>query len=376
MKPNCFNSYMVSDVATLCENYKKIQQYVGPNKKVVPILKANAYGFGDVEAAKALIPLGADLIAVAMVNEAVKLRENGIDIPLLVLGGVSPNNLPYAVEYGIQTIVYTEENAAAIDAEAAKQGKIADVQIKLDTGMHRVGITPGAKLDKFLTFLKTLKNINVVGAFTHFATAETVDDPFTLEQYERFKEGIAQIKADGSFNLKYIHCQNTGATYWLKDDICTHARPGAMLYGYCRMTDGSRPMPVKETMSVHAYITAINEIPVGESVGYGRYFMPDKPARVATVGMGYGDGLFRPHALGGGPVYVNETLTKYVGVCMDQLFVDVTDIDCKVGDEITVFGRTKGGQLLSAFDVADSCGQIYQIFVSVNTARVGKVFKY
>ncbi|MBR5902697.1 MAG: alanine racemase, partial [Clostridia bacterium] len=78
----------------------------------------------------------------------------------------------------------------------------------------------------------------------------------------------------------------------------------------------------------------------------------------------------------GGPVYVNETLTKYVGVCMDQLFVDVTDIDCKVGDEITVFGRTKGGQLLSAFDVADSCGQIYQIFVSVNTARVGKVFKY
>ena len=212
MKPNCFNSYMVSDVATLCENYKNIQQYVGPNKKVVPILKANAYGFGDVEAAKALIPLGADLIAVAMVNEAVKLRENGIDIPLLVLGGVSPNNLPYAVEYGIQTIVYTEENAAAIDAEAAKQGKIADVQIKLDTGMHRVGITPGTKLDKFLSFLKTLKNINVVGAFTHFATAETVDDPFTLEQYERFKEGIAQIKADGSFDLKYIHCQNTGAT--------------------------------------------------------------------------------------------------------------------------------------------------------------------
>ena len=376
MIAECFNSYIESDVKTLSENYKTIQKHVGPNKVVVPVLKANAYGFGDVEAAKAVIPLGANLIAVAQVCEGVHLRKEGIDIPILVLGGVSPNNIPYAVEYDIQTIVFTEENATRINEEAKKQGKIASVQLKLDTGMHRVGVVPGEKLAKFIEFAKTLTNIKIVGTFTHFACAETVNDPFTLEQYELFKKGVEQIKADGFIDLKYIHCQNSGATSWLKDDICTHCRPGAMMYGYCRLTDGTKLVPVEESMSLHGFITAINDVPVGESVGYDRHFMATKPSRIATVGMGYGDAVYRPLAMNGGPVLVNDTKTHYVGVCMDQLFVDVTDIDCKVGDEITVFGHSKGGAFLSAFEVADFASTIYQILVSVNTARVGRVYKY
>lgn len=370
----CYNSYMESDIGALCHNYKVIQEFVGPNKKVVPILKANAYGFGDVEAAKALVPLGADLIAVAMVNEAVKLRTNGINIPILVLGGIPSTNLPYAVRYDIQTIIFNKENAAALNDEAQKQGKIIDAQIKIDTGMHRVGIVPDDTFGDFLSYIKTLKNVNVVGAFTHFATAKKINNDFTLQQYADFKHAVYQIKSAG-FDLKYIHCQNSNATYWLKDDICTHVRPGAMLYGYYRLADGSKPFPFKETMTVRAPITAINYVPAGESVGYARYFMAEKPSKIATVGMGYADGLFRAHALSGGPVYVNDTLTKYVGICMDQCFIDVTDIECKVGDEITVFGKTKTGQVLSAFDVADYCNQPYQQFVVAGTERVGKVFK-
>jgi len=371
----CFNSYMESDVGALCHNYKVIQEFVGAGKTVVPILKANAYGFGDVEAAKALVPLGADLIAVAMVNEAVKLRKNGIGVDILVLGGVPESNLPYAVEYDINTIIFNEQNAAAVNAEAARQGKTAKVQIKIDTGMHRVGIAPGGGLDRFLKFVKTLKNIEVIGTFTHFATAKKIGNDFTLQQYADFRVAVEQIKAAG-FTPKYIHCQNSNATYWLKDDICTHVRPGAMLYGYYRLADGSKPFPFRETMTVRSVITAINNVPVGESVGYARYFMAEKPSRIATVGMGYADGMVRQHALSGGPVYVNDTLTKYVGICMDQMFVDVTDVDCKVGDEITVFGYTKSGKLLSAFDVADFTNQPYQQFVVTGTKRVGKVYKY
>lgn len=371
----CFNSYMESDVGALCHNYKVIQEFVGAGKTVVPILKANAYGFGDVEAAKALVPLGADIIAVAMVNEAVKLRKNGIGVDILVLGGVPESNLPYAVEYDINTIIFNEQNAAAVNAEAARQGKTAKVQIKIDTGMHRVGIAPGGGLDRFLKFVKTLKNIEVIGTFTHFATAKKIGNDFTLQQYADFRVAVEQIKAAG-FTPKYIHCQNSNATYWLKDDICTHVRPGAMLYGYYRLADGSKPFPFRETMTVRSVITAINNVPVGESVGYARYFMAEKPSRIATVGMGYADGMVRQHALSGGPVYVNDTLTKYVGICMDQMFVDVTDVDCKVGDEITVFGYTKSGKLLSAFDVADFTNQPYQQFVVTGTERVGKVYKY
>ena len=135
-------------------------------------------------------------------------------------------------------------------------------------------------------------------------------------------------------------------------------------------------MPVNESMSLHGFITAINEVPVGESVGYDRYFMAKKPSRIATVGMGYGDAIYRPLAMKKGPVLVNDTRTNYVGVCMDQLFIDVTDIDCKVGDEITVFGHSKGGAFLSAFEVADYAETIYQVLVSVNTSRVGRVYKY
>lgn len=371
----CYNSYMESDVAALCHNYKVIQEFVGKSKTVVPILKANAYGFGDVEAAKALVPLGADLLAVAMVNEAVKLRTNGINVPILVLGGVPESNLPYAVKYDIHTIVFTEENASAINAAAEKQGKTAEVQIKIDTGMHRVGVLPGEALDRLLRHLKTLKNIKVVGAFTHFATAKKIGNDFTLQQYADFRSAVDQIK-DAGFELRYIHCQNSNATFWLKDDICTHVRPGAMIYGYYRLADGSKPFPFEETMTVRSSITAINNVPAGESVGYARYFMAEKPSRIATVGMGYADGLFRQHALSGGPVYVNDTLTKYVGICMDQCFIDVTDVDCKVGDEVTIFGRTSSGKLLSAFDVADFCNQPYQQFVVAGTERVGKVFKY
>ncbi len=370
-----FNSYMESNRTFLKENYLAIQKHIGENVKVIPVLKDDGYGFGDIEAARCMIEVGAEILAVAQVCEGMRMRDAGINVPILVLGGNPVHTLPYAVKYGLQTIVFTKENAEQLNSEAKKQGKIAEVHIKLDTGMHRVGVQVGKPLADFMEIVKSLKNLKVVGAFTHFATSDNYNDPFTLEQLEKFRQGIRQILADGSFDLKYIHCRNSCGTIWVKDEYSTHVRPAALLLGYGRMGDGSTPVPVKETLSLRSFITMIKEVPVGETVGYGRFFKPEKPTMVATVSLGYGDGLFRPLAMAcHGPVLVNDTLCHYVGLCMDQLFIDVTGVDCKVGDEITVFGYSRNGTFLSAYDVAAACGTSFHTLITSPTRRVGREF--
>ena len=378
MEHGNYNSYMVSNRTYLRENFKAIQKHVGKNITVIPVLKDDGYGFGDIEAVKVLTEAGADIVAVAQVCEGVRIREAGYrDLPILVLGGNPAHTIPYAVKYDLQTVVFTNENASLINEEAKKQNKTAQVQIKLDTGMHRIGVVPGKPLSDFLAFLKTLKNIEVVGSFTHFATSGTVNDPFTLEQLDKFREGIKQIKDDGSFKLKYIHCRNSCGTIWVKDELSTHVRPAALLLGYGRLDNGDAPVPVKETLSMRSFITMIKDVEPGETVGYGRFFKPEKTTRVATVCLGYGDGLFRPLAMQcHGPVLVNDTLCHYVGLCMDQLFIDVTGVDCKVGDEITVFGYSKGGAFLSAYDVAEACNlSSFHTLITSYTKRVGREYE-
>jgi len=375
MEKGCFNSYLDCDIKTLCDNFKAIKKHVG-NKDLIPIIKGDGYGFGDVEVARALTPLGAELVAVAMACEGVKLRENGINNPILILGGYPEHNIPFIVKYDMQVPIFTIEGARAINEEAKKQGKVISAHIKLNTGMNRVGTLVGDKLAKLLEELKTLTNVKVIGVFTHFSNADYENDPFTLEQYEAFKKGVEQIKADGSFDLKYIHCQNSPSTYWLKDDICTHVRPGAVLYGYLRMADGSEPMDVRDAMSLRTYITAINEVNVGESVGYSRFYKPTRPSKIATISIGYACGLFRPMTRRTDvPVLVNDSFAHYAGCCMDQAFVDVTDIDCKVGDEVTIYGYSKGGAHISPCELADITGMAVQMFVSTVTSRVAKIYK-
>ncbi|MBQ9535744.1 MAG: alanine racemase [Clostridia bacterium] len=357
-----YNSYMEIDLGALENNFKKVQRHVG-ERRILPVVKSNAYGLGVMEVTHVLTErCGVDIVGIAQVLEGIDLRKAGyLDIDILIMGSSPAHAIPYAVKYGLQLTVFSEDSLREISRAARELGKrSAKVQVKIETGMNRIGVRGGEELARLLKLIRELGNIQLVGAFTHFANAVYRQDAFTLEQYGRFKAAVEQIKAEG-FELQYVHCSNSGAMMWLDDsEICTHARPGSLYMGYCTMADYSNDLGLREPASWRSFIVNVHDVYPGESVGYDRHFMPERRTTVATVAIGYADGLFRPMAVDGGPVLIGDARTRYLGCCMDQCFVDATGIDCRIGDEVTIFGYSSGGTLLSALEITRFTGQCYQ----------------
>ena len=378
MELGMYNSYLEVDFTKIKDAYLKTKAAIGPRQDILPVLKANAYGIGALKMAEFLVQtLGTQILAVAQVFEGAELREAGFrSIDILVMGAPPHHVLPYAVQYDLQTPVFRMEDADLLDAEAARQGKTAKVQIKIETGMNRIGVKPGEKLAELLNHLKTLKHLKVTGIYTHFANATVTDDSFTPIQYGLFKEAVAQVKAAG-FALQYIHCRNTGATEWFREDLCTHVRPGSLYMGYASMDDHTNALHVQESTSWRAFVTNVHELQPGESAGYGRHFMAEKPTMVATIDVGYADGIFRPLAQAGGPVLVNETKTRYLVCAMDQTIVDVTNINCKVGDEVTLYGWTSSGKTcLPLEELEIFSDQTLAYNMCAVSRRVKRIYKY
>jgi len=378
MELGVYNSYLEVDFTKIKDACLKVKTAIGSKQDILPVLKANAYGIGSLTMANFLVQtMDVKALAVAQVFEGAELREAGYRaVDILVMGAPPRHVLPYIVQYDLQTPVFRAEDADLLDTEAAKQGKNARVQIKIDTGMNRIGVRSGAPLDELLAHLKLLKHLKVVGVYTHFASATVTGDEFTPIQYELFKQAVKQVKAAG-FELQYIHCRNTGATEWFKEDMCTHVRPGSLYMGYASMDDHTNVLGVQESTSWRAFVTNVHELQPGESTGYGRHFMAEKPTMVATIDIGYADGIFRPLAQAGGPLIVNETRTRYLACAMDQTIIDVTGIDCKVGDEVTLYGWTTSGKtFLSLEELEIFSNQTLAYNMCAVSRRVKRVYKY
>ena len=373
-----YNSYLEIDFSKIKDACEKVQKQIGPKQQMLPVLKANAYGIGALEMAAFLVQtIGVKAVAVAQVYEGCELRTAGYRaIDILVMGAPPRHVLPYAVENDLMTPVFRLEDARLLDAEAARQNKRARVHIKLDTGMNRIGVRVGAPLEELLAGLKGLAHLEVVGVFTHFASATVTGDPFTPVQYELFKQGVQQVK-DAGFTLQYIHCRNSGAIEWFPADVCTHVRPGSLYMGYASMDDHTNVLDVHESTSWRAFITNIHELQPGESAGYGRHYMAEQPTAIATIDVGYADGIYRPLGQNGGPLLVGEHRTKYLACAMDQTIIDVTGIPCAVGDEVTLYGWTSSGKtFLSMEELEIFTGQTLAMNMCAVARRVKRVYKY
>ncbi len=373
-----YNSYVEIDLTALKQNYEKVKAHV-KNKPIMPVVKAECYGLGAHKAVSLLTTAyDIDIFGLAQVFEGVSLREQGIvDTELLIMAPAPSHAVRHAVEHDLQMTVINPQAVREISDWSDRLHKTTKVHIKIETGMNRVGATVGEQLEQLILAIDEARNVELVGAFTHFSTASCANDPFVLEQFELFKRGVKQIE-DAGFELEYIHCCNSGSTVWLEEaeQLCTHYRPGSLFMGYCMLEDRSNPLGLREPQSWRAFITNLRTIQPGESCGYDRHFKATEPTVVATVGIGYGDGLFRPMVANGGPVMINDTKTKYLACCMDQCMVDATGIDCKIGDEVTIFGHTAGGQLLSAFDIAEFTGQAYQNAILGPNYRVKRIYTF
>lgn len=353
-----YNSYLEIDRGIMARNFGIVQAHVGRGVGIIPVLKSNAYGHGTVETARVYVErCSARIIAVSHLVEALAIRRAGMgDVELLVMGGLLPRQMSAAVAEDIQFALFDIESARALDEAARAQGRRARVQIKVETGFNRIGVPPGQPLDALLDELQRLGSIEVVGAFTHYATAETVDEPFVLAQHGRFEQAVGQMQAR-RLPLRYVHSCNTGAATWFCKGYGTHVRVGCAVMGYASMNDFSNPLGLEEPMSWRAFVTHIHPLPMGQSCGYEHHFVAPCDMTVATVNIGYGDGLYRPLAQGGGPVIVNDTRTRFLAVCMDMSMVDVTGIGCRVGDEVTLIGTSRGGTQLSINELSELSGQ-------------------
>ncbi|MBE6908469.1 MAG: alanine racemase [Ruminococcaceae bacterium] len=331
------------DLDNLAHNFNVIRKQVGPDAKLLGVVKADAYGHGAVRIAKKLEELGAAYFAISNIEEAAELRAGGIKLPILMLGYTPAEQGERIVRLDMTQAVPNLEIARAYDAAAARAGGKMKVHIKLDTGMGRLGFQCDdnhfdASLRDIREVLK-LKNLDVEGVFTHFAVSDE-DAPehvaFTKTQHDRFVKMIEAVEKDG-FRFRIHHCCNAGgiATYpeWAWDMV----RCGIILYG---TGDLAERMGMKPVMRLKTTVSTVKDFDPETSVSYGRTYYTDKPSRIAVLAIGYADGLHRALS---NRLIVRTPYgdARQVGrICMDMCMIDATDLpDLKPGDEIEVYGE-------------------------------------
>ena len=353
-------------------NITNIKAAVKPDTKLMPVIKADGYGHGAVEMARLLVPF-ADYFAVAIIEEAINLRENGIDKPILLLGYTSPEFFETAIKNNVTVTIFTLEDARKLSKTAQKLGMVAKMHIAVDTGMRRIGFLPDEDSADIVKEISQLEALKLEGAFTHFATADEADKGFSLMQAELF-QGFRKMLEDRNVKIDIYHVSNSAAIMELRDYNFDMVRPGIILYGLYPSDEVDRnTLDLKPVMELETHVAYIKDIKKGDTVSYGRTYTAEKDMRVATIPVGYADGYPRL-ASNKGRVIINGKYAPVLGrVCMDQFMVDVTDIDdVKVGDVVILIG-SKGECNITADELAKNAQTInYEIVCGVSK-RVPRV---
>jgi alanine racemase len=358
------------DLKILAENFRSVKAQV-KNSKMMPILKANAYGHGLVRVAQLYEKLKADYLGVAVVEEGILLREMGIKIPILVLGGVWGNQIPLFLKHNLSITASSIDKLKQIDETSAQMKIKAIVHLKIDTGMERIGVHY-YNAEKFLEAAFSFKNINVEGIYSHFATAESVDLTFAKLQLERFNE-VLEFYDKQSINQPIRHISNSGAILQLPEANLDMVRPGIMLFGVYPSKNIKKTVIVKPALTWKSLVVYFKVIKAGNAVGYGLAWKPDHNIRAITVPVGYGDGYLRSMSHKA-KVLLNGKLYPVVGnISMDQIVVNIENDSAYNSDEVILLG-TDGKNSISAKDLAEWAGTIpYEILTNINT-RVPRIY--
>ncbi len=373
MKTTLKRTWAEINLDHLAHNFGVIRRQVGPETKLLGVVKADAYGHGAVPVAKKLERLGAAYLAVSNIDEAAELRDAGVAIPILMLGYTPPEQGERIVRLGMTQAVVNLDAARAYDAAAERAGAPMTVHIKLDTGMGRLGFPCDDRhFDASLREIRevlALKHLNVEGVFTHFAVSDedaAEHVAFTNVQHERFLRMIGAVERDG-FRFALKHCCNAGgiASYpeWASDMV----RCGIILYG---TGDLAERMGMKPVMTFKTTVATVRDFDADTSISYGRTFFTEKPSRIAVLSAGYADGLHR--ALSGKLTVCTPCgMARQVGrICMDMCMIDASDQpDLKPGDEVELFGEH-----CLCETAAKQCGTIsYELLCAVSK-RVPRVY--
>jgi alanine racemase len=366
------------DLNNLATNFNQVRERVGSTAKVMAVVKANAYGHGSIQCARRLVKEGAEWFGVAIPEEGIELRSAGIGQPILVLGGFWDGQASACIQQRLTPVVYRLDMLEAMDQAARDAKLVADVHVKIDTGMGRLGVRFD-ELSDFISSAKQFQNVRIDGLMTHFAAADDVAcQPLTTEQINRFHDGVAMFRDQG-ISPTHLHLANSAGIYAHKESWGNMVRPGGVLYGLWR---DILPMSISDAglhqvMSLHTRISLLKWVPEGETIGYGCTFEASRKSLIAALPVGYHDGYMRGLS-NRANVIIRGNYAPVVGrVSMDLTLIDVTNIpDVALNDRVTLIGRdgSNHDHSISAEDLARVAGTLsYEVTCGIGQ-RVPRVY--
>lgn len=332
------------DLDALKYNYTVLRNRIGKDVKFLGVVKADAYGHGSIMTAKTLEEAGADYLAVSSIDEAMELRVNNIQMPILILGHTPKEQVERLIEYDITQAVTCKAKAVEYSEEAVKLNKKLKIHIKVDTGMSRLGyICEG---DYFETGVKgicealNMQGLEAEGIFTHFAVSDEFgpeNDEYTKHQFKLFTDVCKEVERLSGRKFAIKHCANTGAVARFPETYLDMVRPGLLLYGYGEFV---KELGLKPVMTLKTTVSTIKIYPKGTKISYGGIYTTDKTERIAVVPYGYADGFFRALSDKCSLMTVDGPAKVRGKICMDMCMIDVTDKpNVEVGSEVEIFGN-------------------------------------
>lgn len=360
-------------------NINSIKRAISKDTKIMPVIKADAYGHGAVVFAKFMQGLGIDRFVVSLVSEAMELRKAGIEDDILMLNYLEDNFLEDVVKYNLTSSIFNYDKAEKLNEEAKKQNKIAKVHIALDTGMSRIGFqTDDFNIEnsvKEILKISKLKNIYVEGIFTHFANADIKDKKLTEKQYKNYLRAVKKLEEAG-LKIKIKHVSNSASIIDLKELNLDYVRAGIILYGYYPSDEVKKNnLPLKKVMQLKANISNIKEIEAGEGVSYTFSYVANKRIKVATIPVGYADGVRRLLQNKLKVLYKDELLNNIGNICMDQFMVDASGTAAKIGETVTIIGDGTN-KAMTYDDIAKLEGTInYEVLTDMKD-RISRKYIY
>ena len=373
------------DLKAIAHNIKELRRITNDNAKLMAVVKANGYGHGAIEVARSALQNGAEILGVARIEEGIQIRNAGIQTPILIFGYTLPQQAASLMEYELIQSVHTPLAARELSEAVASRGKKLKIHLKVDTGMGRLGLlsqdytskNPGAvsadAIEETLV-IAGLKGLELEGIFTHFATADSADKSYAEDQLYLFMSYLNRLRKAG-FEPSVRHAANSAALIDMPQSHLDMVRPGIAIYGLNPSDEMiNKQVALKPAMALKSKIIQLKEVPAGFAVSYGSTYKTQKPTTIATVPVGYADGLNRLLS-SRGQMLVRGQRAPIIGrVCMDLTMLDVGHIDrVQMGDEVVIFGRQRNASL-NVDEMASLLNTInYEIVTSI-TARVPRVY--
>jgi alanine racemase len=367
------NAWVQVDRGAIAHNVAALRARVAP-AALCAVVKADGYGHGAPTVAGVALDAGAELLGVALVEEGGRLRQAGISAPILVLSEPPLDEMDVVVAHGLTPTVYTPAGLRAAEHAAAEAGTVLGVHLKVDTGMHRVGAAPD-DAPVLAQRIVDSPHLSLEGVFTHFAVADDPDDPFTTEQNRRFAQVLDVLKA-AQIDCGRVHAANSAAAILHPDTRHDLVRCGIALYGLVPSPQVGNPLGLRPALSLHAKVSHVKRVAAGEALSYGLRYRLGADSQIATVPLGYADGVRRSLSERGGEVLIRGRRRPIAGtVTMDQILIDCgPDGDVEIDDEVVLLG-VQGDDAILAEEWAERLDTITYEIVCGFGARLPRTYR-